>query len=150
MTTSRTTVYSADKVDVMFANIPIDSGYADGEFVTVEMMTDDASSKAGADGEVVFVDSTDRRATAKIMLLQTSLGNTALSQLRSAAAAAGLGSPVGQFSVFDRSSGVRLAFAEHAKLSKPASVSRGKETKDTEWTLLLAHCDLRPEGNPSI
>lgn len=147
---TRTTTYSADKVDIVFANVPIDSGYADGEFVTVEVMGDDVSSKAGADGEVVFVESMDDRATAKVMLLQTSLGNTALSQMRSAAAAANSGPVIGAFSVFDRSSGVRLAFAEHAVLSKPASISRGKETKDTEWTFILAHGDLRPEGNPSI
>lgn len=150
MATERVTAYSADEQDLSIAGLQIDSGFAEGEFVTIEMEGDDFTDKAGADGEVVRAKSNDRRATIKVKLLQGSLGNTLLSQLRQTDINAPNGAGVGVFQLIDRSSGVRVAYAQKSWISKPPAVSRGKEGVEYEWTLRAAHMDLRPEGSPSV
>lgn len=150
MTTTRVTTYSADEVSVFFAGILLDSGFADGEFVSIEPAANDFVSKVGADGEVARAKTNDRRANIKIKLLQTSLGNTALSQIRRLALAGVNGADVGVFEVVDRSSGVRLAHADKAWIAKAPTVGRGREVGEYEWALEAAHMDLDPAGNPSI
>jgi len=146
----RTTTYAADLVVLSIAGKIIDSGFAEGEFVSIEMNADDFSDKAGADGEVARARSNDLRATIKIKLLQTSQGNDLLSALRQLALASENGGDVGAFRLTDRSSGIVLARADKAWVSKPPTVSRGREIAENEWTLRAASMQLDPSGNPSI
>jgi hypothetical protein len=81
-TPTRVTTYSADEVTLSLFGRQIDSGYADGEFVSVEKDADDFTDKAGSDGEVARAKTNDKRATWKVKLLQTSLGNNILSAQR--------------------------------------------------------------------
>lgn len=143
-------VFSADEVDLMIAGILINSGYSEGEFVSIEMASDDFGDKAGADGEVARFKTNDRRATMKVKLLQTSQGNDTLNQLRKLGIDGINGADVGVFELVDRSSGAVLAHADKAWVQKPPTVSRGKEVGETEWTLRAAHMDLDILGNPSI
>jgi hypothetical protein len=150
MSNDRVTTYSADEVTLSFAGVPIDSGYSDGEFVSVEQSADDFSDKSGADGETARAKNLDKRATIKIKLMQTSLGNTALTQLRALALAGTNGADIGTFLLKDRSSGVTVARADKAWISKPPAPSRGREIVDYEWTLRAAKVELDLSGNPSI
>lgn len=150
MTTTRVTTYSADEVSLSFAGILLDSGYADGEFVSIEMASDDFLAKVGADGEVARAKSNNRMATIKIKLLQGSQGNDRLSALRQQDLAGTNGAGVGVFSLRDRSSGVQLAHAEKTWISHAPTVSRAREVVEYEWTLQAAHLDLDPSGNPSL
>lgn len=150
MTTTRVTTFSADEQTLSIAGQQIDSGFAEGEFVSIEMASDDFGDKAGADGEVARFKTNDRRATIKIKLLQTSLGNNILSQLRRLALDSVNGADVGVFELRDRSSGVLVAHADKAWVMKPPTVARAREVGEVEWTLRAAHMDLDPSGNPSV
>lgn len=150
MTTNRTTTYSADNCTLSIAGILIDSGYADGEFVSVEPAADDFVAKVGADGEVARAKSNNRMATVHIKTLMTSLGNSALSQLRALDLAAPNGAGIGVFLLVDRSSGVTLAHGTHAWISKPPTISRAREVVEYDWTLQVAFADLDPSGSPSV
>lgn len=149
MTTSALKTYSADEVSLSLAGYQIDSGFADGEFVSVEPAADDFTDKAGADGEVARAKTNDRRATAKVKVLQTSQANDLLSQLRTLDINAPNGAGVGVFLLRDRSGGL-LVRAEKAWIQKPPTVSRGREIAEYEWTLRLAKAELNILGNPAV
>lgn len=150
MATNRVTTYSADEVTLSIAGLLIDSGYADGEFVSVEPASDDFIAKTGADGEVARAKSNNRGATVKIKLLQTSLGNNLLSQLRALDLAAPNGAGVGVFNLVDRSSGVTLVHGTHSWIQKAPSPTRAREITENEWTLYIAFADIDPSGSPSL
>lgn len=150
MTTNRLKVYSADEVTLILAGILIDSGFADGEFVSVEPAADDFGDKVGADGEVARYKTNDRRATAKIKVLQTADGNTQLSALRNSDVNNPNGAGVGVFELRDRSSGALLVHADHAWIQKLPTVSRGREISENEWTIRLANTLWDIQGNPAI
>ena len=78
---SATKTYDADQVSISIAGFPIDSGYADGEFLRVVQEADDFTDEVGTDGEVVRSKTNDRRANIFIILMQTASGNGALSAL---------------------------------------------------------------------
>lgn len=150
MTTNKLKVYSADEVTVTLAGILIDSGFADGEFVSVEPASDDFGDKAGADGEVARWKTNDRRSTAHIKTLQTSDGNTQLSALRNRDVNAPNGAGVGVFEVRDRSSGALLVHADHEWIQKLPTMSRGREIAEYDWTIRLANTEWDLQGNPAV
>jgi hypothetical protein len=143
-------VYSADQVALTFAGIILDSGFADGEFVSIEMAADDFGLKVGADGEGARFRTNNRSATIKVKLLQTSQGNDRLSQLRQLDLAAQNGAGVGAFELNDLSSGVRVAHAATAWISHAPTVARAREVVEYEWTLMTDSLDLDPSGNPTV
>lgn len=150
MASDRVTTYSAANVALSISGVPITSGYAEGEFVSVEMQSDDTSDKVGADGEVGVAQTNDKRATIKIKLLQGSQGNDALTALRNLGMVEGGEIAIGTFSCTDLSSGVELAHAAKAWIQKPPTVSRAREIVEYEWTLRGASMVLNPKGNPSV
>lgn len=146
---TRLTTYSADLVTVTFAGI-IFEGFADGEFITIEMAEDDFKLKIGADGEGARAKTNNRSATMKAKLLQTSKTNTALNEVRKRDLASDNGAGVGVFQVRDRSSGVLLAHAEKAWIQHAPSPSRGREVTEPEWTFATHNLTLDASGNPAI
>ena len=76
-----TKVYDSNRILLTLGGFPIDSGYADGEFLRIEAEADDFSDVVGTDGEVARSKTNDRRATATILLMQTSKANQLLSAL---------------------------------------------------------------------
>lgn len=142
-------VYSADETSLTIAGLPIDSGFADGEYVTIEPAADDFTDKAGADGEVSRAKTNDRRATIKVKLQQTSAGHALLGQLRQLDIDNPNGAGVGAFQLRDRA-GSLLAHAEHAWVMKPPSPGFGREISEWEWTLRAAHMDLDFQGSPAL
>ena len=142
-------VYDAGQVSLSVFDTTIDSGFSDGDFVEVEYKTKQYSSKVGADGEVTRVRSLDRRATAKITLMQTSLGNNLLSQMLNAGLLDPNGNDIGTFQVRDRS-GTALAHGDKAWVEAFPTFKRGAEAGTVEWTLEIAQLDMQIEGNPSV
>lgn len=149
MTSSKVSTFSADEVSLSIAGLTIDSGFADGEFVSIEPAADDFADKVGADGEVARSKTNDRRATVKIKLLQTSEGNDKLSALRLIDINNPNGAGVGAFMLRDRS-GRLVATAPKAWVMKPPTPSRGREIAEMEWTLRVGHLDLFVGGNPAV
>ncbi len=143
-------VFSADQHSVSLAGILINSGWVDGEFCSVEQASDSFGDKVGADGEVVRWATLDRRATAKIKVMQTSDGNAELSALHNSDINTPNGAGVGVFELRDLATGVLLAHADHAWIQKPPAVARGREVTDQEWTIRIAHIVWDIQGSPSL
>lgn len=139
--------YDPRKFDIVFAGIPINEGLADGTFLEITTTTPGFSSKAGVDGEVTRTRSHDRRATARITVMQTSEVNDRLSALYRADRAATNGLGVGTFFVQDRG-GTTVLAASKAYIADDPDVTLEAEASTRTWTIELA--DYRPHhgGNP--
>ena len=139
-------VYDANEVSVIIAGLPIESGYDDGEFLRIEQEADDFLDKVGTDGEVTRSKSNDRRATATVILMQSSDGNNLLSALNNIDRLAGNGAGVGPFLVKDRQ-GLSLYAAAECWISKPPDVSFDREPTPREWTIRIAVLERFDGGN---
>lgn len=143
-------VYSADQVTVTIANQLIESGFSDGEFLTIEQDSDAFTKRIGADGEGAYARSNDRSGTAHLKLLQTSKGNKVMQDFFNAGTKKG-SSPnaaLSNFEVRDRSSGELLVSAETCVISKQTPVSRGKEIGETDWTIISTEMNFNVQGTP--
>lgn len=152
MSSNRTTLYNGDEVTIIFGPALIDSsgGYADGEFCTVVMESDDASDVAGTDGEVAVSRSNDRRATITVKLLQTALMNDVLSALRDAFVYvdAGIGG-VHPIYIQDRN-GTSLFTGQHAWIQRGPDVSYDREATSREWVIRCSNLVAHHGGNTTL
>lgn len=141
-----TKVYNADEVTVLLGGSVIDSGYADGEFLSIEMMSDQVQSVAGTDGEVAVSRIRDRRANAVLKLLSTSTGNDILSA-KFNQVMNGIGSPsIGSFYVRDRN-GRAIYEAQNCWITKPPDVSFDRSVTPREWHLSVDFLERQDGGN---
>lgn len=129
--------YDPKKFVIVFANIPINKGLADGTFCVVSSMKPGFSSKAGADGEVTRVRSQDRRATARITLMQTSDVNLRLSRLYNADRDAVNGQGVGMFYVQDLNGDTKLE-ADKAYIADDPDLTLSADAETREWVIELS------------
>ena len=139
-------VYDADQVSISLAGIPIDSGFADGEFLRIEQEGDDFTDVVGTDGEVSRSKTKDRRATITILLMQTSDANVLLSGLNNLDRLAPNGAGVGTLLVRDRQ-GTSLYRSDECWIQKPPDVSFDRESTTREWTLRCADLQRLDGGN---
>lgn len=146
---ARVTTYDSKQVVLSIADRRIDSGYADGVFVTVEFEADDWVDKTGTDGEVARSNTNNRNGTAKVKLLMTSLGNNVMSQLRNLDVNSTNGAGVGSFLLQDLSGGMVLR-AEHCWIQKRPNVERGREIVEYEWTVRLIDIEGDIHGNEAV
>jgi hypothetical protein len=137
--------YDPTQVTVSLAGIVV-QGYADGEFVGVEQETDNFSDVAGTDGEVSRARTSDRRATIRFVLMQTSSSNDLLSSLANLDLKTPGGSGVGALYIRDRL-GRALYRAQHAWIQKPPDVSFDREPTPREWTIRCARLERVDGGN---
>lgn len=133
--------YDPRRFDIVFAGIPLNKGVADGTFLSISSVGPGFSSKAGVDGEVTRTRSHDRRAVAKLTLMQTSEINDRLSAAYAADRDATNGQGVGVFFVQDRS-GTTILEAAKAYISDDPDVTLEAEASTREWTFELS--ELRP------
>lgn len=129
-----TKTYNAADVTCSFMGIPIDSGYADGEFVTIAQTAADFEVVVGTDGEVTRTQTNNRHATITLKLMQTSDGNAALSAINNLDRASGNGAGIGPMLIRDRN-GTSLYTAVHCWIAKPPDVSFDRVATPREWTL---------------
>jgi len=140
-----TKVYDADQVTVSVAGIPL-TGYADGEFLTIQFETDAFDDVVGADGEVTRSKTMDYRATATIKLMQTSDSNDLLSALYNTDRAAPNGAGIGAFMVRDKQ-GRSVYSASECWVKKPPDVSFDRTPQPREWTIRIANLAAFTGGN---
>lgn len=138
-----TKFYDADQITVVIAGIPI-SGYADGEFLTIEQEADAFSDVVGTDGEVTRSKTKDYRATATLKLMQSSDSNDLLSTLYNTDRQASNGAGVGAFLVRDRN-GRALYTSEACWIQKAPDVSFDRTPTAREWVIRIADL-LRFDG----
>lgn len=126
--------YDSNQVTVSFAGRTIDTGRAEGEFVSTEFTSETFTTKAGADGEATRSKTNDRTATIKIKLMQTSAGHLLMTELHAIALASVNGSDAGAFEIRDLTGGL-VERAEKCWIEKPPANPYGKEAGEREWTL---------------
>lgn len=141
-----TRVYSAAQVTISFADVLIDSGFADGEFLKIEEESDTYVDVAGADGEVAVSPTNDRRATMTLMLLQTSAGNELLSAAWNLGVANGVVA-AGDFLARDRNGST--VFRALAWILKPPDVSFDRSVTSREWTFRTGQLE-RVDGTNNV
>lgn len=130
-------IYDANQITLSFMGIPIDSGYADGEFCSIEQMEQDFTVVVGTDGEVARCATNNACATIKLKLMQTSAGNALLSVLNNLDKVTPGGAGVGPLLIRDRQ-GTSVFAAAKCWIAKPPDVSFDREVKEREWML---NCD---------
>lgn len=140
-------VYNSDEVSIIVGPVIITSGFADGEFLTIEGEADDTEDVAGTDGEVAVSRTNDRRATAMIKLMQTADANDGLSVLsnlaRSAPAMVG---GIVPFLVSDQN-GRSLWTGENCWVQRPPDISLDRTAQSREWTIRIANLVRFDGGN---
>jgi hypothetical protein len=133
-------VYDADQVKITLAGLPIDSGYADGEFLTIAPEGVFFGDVVGSDGEVTRFKSFDRRANCGIILMQTSEGHGRLSTLHNTDRLAPGGAGVGPFLVEDLN-GSTLHSSPRCWIAGYPDVAYGREPGGWEWPIRIAHLE---------
>lgn len=136
--------YDSNEVSVIACSIPIDGGWAQDDFITVEQDSDDYVDEVGVDGDVVVSKTNDLRATITLKLLQVARANSLLSALRLVGLGAPNGAGMGVFQLRD-GNGTLLHFAEKCWIAKPPTIIYGKAAKGWEWKLRCGRL-LRNDG----
>lgn len=139
-------IYDADQIVLVIADIPISSGYADGEFCRVEQDTDDFTDVVGTDGEVTRSKSNDRRATVSVVLMQSSDGNAALSTLNNLDVNTPGGAGVGGLLIKDLQ-GTTLFTSDKCWIAKPPNASFDRGPTSREWKIRVAKLVRFDGGN---
>jgi len=129
--------YDAAQVTVSLMGILIDSGYAEGEFLTIKQNAPDYEIVVGTDGQVTRNRTNNRSAEIELKLMQTSDGNTFLSALSNAGLLAANGSDIGTMLVRDRISGVCMFTAQNCWIAKPPDVSFDNKATARIWMLTV-------------
>jgi len=135
----------ADQVVIMAAGVKI-VGWADGEFCTVEQVSDGFTDVVGTDGEVVRSKTNDRRTTVTLKLLQTSISNDILSAVHNADIRARNGRGVFPFQIIDLQ-GTTVVHAAQAWIVKAPDTSFDRSAKTKEWQIRLAEATRFDGGN---
>lgn len=130
--------YDAAQVTMVFMGILIDSGFNEGEFLTIEQSAPDYEVVVGTDGEVGRSRTNNRHAVIKVKLMQTSDGNSFLTALSNTGLLAKNGADIGPVLIRDRISGVATWTATKGWIAKPPDVSLDNKVTPREWTLEVA------------
>jgi hypothetical protein len=135
--------YDADQVLVYFNGVRL-QGFADGEFFTVEQLSDGFTDVVGTDGEVTRSKTNDRRMKVVAKLMQSSDANAALSVLHAKDLNAPNGAGVGTFLMQDLS-GATIVQGAQAWIVKYPDGSMDRGPKGRDWEIRIAN-GLRVEG----
>lgn len=135
--------YDGKQVTVIWGG-RILTGYADGEFCTVEYAEARWTHTAGADGEEARAKVNNNSALARIRFLQTSDSNRILSQDAEADKASNAG--VKPLMIQDKS-GKSLHVSEEAYIESTPSAAYGKEIGEREWTFRMVNAKHFVGGN---
>jgi hypothetical protein len=135
--------YDPKQVAVIIGTRPI-SGFADGEFVSVERNNDAWTYTTGADGEGTRVKSNDRSGRVTLTLAQTAVDNAYISELAIADELAGGGTiPV---TIRDKS-GNDIHATETAWVVKMPVANYDKATTNREWIFETNDLNMYVGGN---
>lgn len=141
-----TKIYDANQVSVIICDLPIDSGFADGEFVRVEQDSDTFGDVIGTDGETTRFNTNDHRATITVILMQSSSGNALLSAISALDQAKPGGAGVGTLWIRDKQ-GTSLYTSAKCWVAKPPDVAFGREPGPREWKIRVGNLKRFDGGN---
>jgi hypothetical protein len=126
-------------VTLKFANVPLLSGLAEGEYISAEPMSDLVDSVAGTDGEVAVSVQMDSRWTLTLKLLETSDTNKLVAQfynLKKRGGAVGFG-PL----LYKDSDTGEVLIAGDACVMRAPSPTKDKKATTREWKFLLTNAE---------
>ena len=138
-------VYDPDQVSVSIAGIPV-SGFADGEFISVERDSPAFDDVVGTDGEVTRSKTNDDRATVTFKLMQSSPSNDLLSVAHNLDKNVPGGVGVGPFMLRD-AQGTTLLVAEKAWIKSHPKGSWDRTAKERAWEIRCAKLIEHNGGN---
>lgn len=129
--------YTYDPMDV---NVIVDgtilTGFADGEFVTVEKDEENFTSYVGAKGEVTRAKNANNMGKITVTLKHTSPSNAFLSQLAKRKDAF-------PANVVDlNADGAANAGGTNCYIEKPANIARGAETGTRQWVIIATDIEI--------
>lgn len=130
-------VYSSKQVKVSVAGIPIEGGFADGEFVRIARESMAFSDVVGTGGEVTRNKTNDNRADAFIILMMGGQHNAQLSQLLNNDKNSEGGSGVGRWLVEDLN-GTSVHEAAQCWIAGDPDISYDREVTALEWPIRIA------------
>lgn len=132
--------YDPNDYSVIFNGIPIE-GFAEDDFISIEMASEGYNDEVGCDGHVVRLKSADERATVTFILKASSPTNKVLSALyqtdRKASGALG----VGPLLIRD-TQGVTVFAGAQAWICGWPKASLGKRASDREWKIRVAKLEV--------
>lgn len=130
--------YDAAQVTLVFMGILIDSGFAEGEFLTLTQSAPTYEVVVGTDGQVSRSRTNNQHATIKVKLAQTSDGNTFFGALLNAGILAKNGADIGPMLIRDRVSGICQYTASKCWIAAPPEVTLDNKVTTREWELQCA------------
>jgi hypothetical protein len=123
------------------------SGFADGEFVSVERTSDTFTKVSGADGIISRAKTNDRSGSLKFTIAQTSPSNDVLTGI----AVLDELSNAGVVPVLIKDNSGRSVFVSaFGWVKKPPTSEFAKDISNREWTLDLADLDVFVGGNADV
>ncbi len=131
--------YDPDQYSVIFNGIPIE-GFAEDNFIHIEMQSDGFSDEVGADGRVVRIRSRDQRATVTFVLQGTSVSNKLLSAMFNADMKSPNGLGVGGLLIRD-TEGISVFSGAQAWIMAMPKTTLGKRIADKEWKIRVAQLE---------
>lgn len=139
-------VYDPDQCVIIFAGIHI-TGWADGEFISIESSSEAFKSVVGTDGKDVTRSKTnDRRGKVTFKLMQSSDVNLQLSALHNLDLNQPGGAGVGPFQMKDLQ-GTSIYFGAESWIVKAPNAPFDREAKSREWELEVAELVRVDGGN---
>lgn len=144
-------VYNANEITLNIAGALISEigGWADGEFLRVEMDSDAVLDVVGTDGEVAAGKSNDKRGTLTLSLLQTSAANDVLSALYNLQQARPGLVGAGPLYARDRQGRTTLR-APACWIAKPPDISLDRTATARAWKIRVGELDRFDGGNNVI
>ena len=144
-------VADADQYVIAVAGNPVsqgagNSGYADGEFLTITQPTASFLTVEGTDGSIARSKSNSRLLDIKLNLLQTNSYNTYLSGLLLSDVNQPNGAGIGSFVVEDLA-GTTLVLCTRAWIQKPSDISLDRSAKVRSWPIVGVWDVLLVGGN---
>jgi hypothetical protein len=129
-------IYDADQISIVVAAIPIEAGFAEGEFMSIDVPAK-FTMKRGAKGDVTRSKTYDGTAVAKLRLMQKSSSNAPLSALYALDCNTPNGAGVGPFLVKDRQ-GATVYAASKSWISKGPTGAFAAEDTVREWEISMS------------
>lgn len=132
-------------VSIKAAGIPISGGWGDGDFLSIEQVSDTVTDVVGTGGEVAISNSMDARADVKLTLMETSDENQALMQLYNLMKRSNGTTGVFPFEYHDTDTG-ETCISTDAYIKRAPSITKGREAKMREWQIRLCQAEFGRVG----
>jgi hypothetical protein len=130
-------VWDLGELTFNFLGIPIESGFGEGNVVTIEKQKDDFVIKEGADGTVVRSKTYSQLYMVKVIVLQTAAANALLSAIRQLDIISNNGAGIGPILIRDRQGLDVFSGTEAFIIGPPKTVTYAQMAGEREWTIAV-------------